>query len=62
MHDNAKTQPQVTIINGCSGALETTYVNPAPNFFRFNIDGAQMHMGLGDYIYNVKHYKPGFPI
>jgi branched-chain amino acid transport system substrate-binding protein len=57
VHDYAKTQPQVTIINGCSGALETTYVNPAPNFFRFNIDGAQMHMGLGDYIYNVKHYK-----
>ena len=57
MHDYAKTQPQVTFINGCSGALETTYVNPASNFFRFNIDGAQMHMGLGDYIYNVKHYK-----
>jgi ABC-type branched-subunit amino acid transport system substrate-binding protein len=37
--------------------LETTYVNPAPNFFRFNIDGAQMHKGLGQYIYNVKHYK-----
>ena len=46
-----------SFINGCSGALETTYVNPAPNFFRFNIDGAQMHKGLGQYIYNVKHYK-----
>jgi ABC-type branched-subunit amino acid transport system substrate-binding protein len=57
LHDYAKTQPQVTFINGCSGALETTYVNPAPNFFRFNIDGAQMHKGLGEYIYNVKHYK-----
>ena len=57
LRDYAKTQPQVTVINGCSGALETTYVTPAPNFFRFNIDGAQMHMGLGDYIYNVKHYK-----
>ncbi len=57
VHDYAKTQPQVTFINGCSGALETTYVNPAPNFFRFNIDGAQMHKGLGQYIYNVKHYK-----
>ena len=57
LHDYAKTQPQVTFINGCSGALETTYVNPAPNFFRFNIDGAQMQMGLGDYIYNVKHFK-----
>ena len=57
LRDYAKTQPQVTVINGCSGALETTYVTPAPNFFRFNIDGAQMHMGLGDYIYNVKHFK-----
>jgi branched-chain amino acid transport system substrate-binding protein len=57
LHDYAKTQPQVTFINGCSGALETTYVNPAPNFFRFNTDGAQMHKGLGQYIYNVKHYK-----
>jgi len=57
LRDYAKTQPQVTFINGCSGAQETTYVTPAPNFFRFNIDGAQMHVGLGDYIYNVKHYK-----
>jgi branched-chain amino acid transport system substrate-binding protein len=57
VHDYAKTQPQTTFINGCSGALETTYVAPAPNFFRFNIDGSQMHKGLGQYIYNVKHYK-----
>jgi branched-chain amino acid transport system substrate-binding protein len=57
LHDYAKTQPQTTFINGCSGALETTYIEPAPNFFRFNIDGSQMHKGLGQYIYNVKHYK-----
>src|ERR1700720_3697117 len=57
LRDYAKTQPQITIINGCSGALETTYVTPAPNYFRFNIDGAQMQKGLGEYIYNVKHYK-----
>jgi branched-chain amino acid transport system substrate-binding protein len=57
VHDYAKTQPQVTFINGCSAALETTYVNPSPNFFRFNLDGAQIHKGLGEYIYNVKHYK-----
>jgi len=57
LHDYAKTQPQTTFINGCSGALETTYINPAPNFFRFNIDGSQMHKGLGQYIYNVKHFK-----
>jgi branched-chain amino acid transport system substrate-binding protein len=55
--DYAKTQPQMTFINSASGAQETTYVSPAPNFFRFNIDGAQMSKGLGDYIYNVKKYK-----
>jgi ABC-type branched-subunit amino acid transport system substrate-binding protein len=57
IHDYAKTQPQVTFLNGCSAALETTYVDPAPNFFRFNLDGSQIHKGLGQYIYNVKHYK-----
>lgn len=57
LRDYAKTQPQVTIINGCSGALETTYITPAPNFFRFNIDGSQMHKGLGQYIYDVKKFK-----
>jgi branched-chain amino acid transport system substrate-binding protein len=34
LRDYAKTQPQITIINGSSGALETTYVTPAPNYFR----------------------------
>ena len=55
--DYAKTQPQVTFINGISGAQETTYVDPAPNFFRFNMDGAQWSAGLGEYIYNEKGYK-----
>jgi branched-chain amino acid transport system substrate-binding protein len=53
----AKTQPQVTFINGGSGALETTYVDPAPNFFRFNMDGAQWSKGLGEYILKEKGYK-----
>ena len=57
IRDYAKTQPQITIINAASGALETTYVTPAANFFRYNMDGAQWHAGLGDYVYNVKHYK-----
>ena len=57
IRDYAKTQPQITIINAASGALETTYVTPAPNFYRFNMDGAQWHAGLGDYIYNTKKYK-----
>jgi branched-chain amino acid transport system substrate-binding protein len=53
----AKTHPEVTFINGASGAQETTYVDPAPNFFRFNMDGAQWQAGLGKYIYNTKGYK-----
>jgi branched-chain amino acid transport system substrate-binding protein len=57
IRDYAKTQPQITVINAASGALETTYVTPAPNFYRFNMDGAQWHAGLGDYIYNTKKYK-----
>ena len=55
--DYAKTQPGVTFINGGSGAMETTYVDPAPNFFRFNMDGAQWQAGLGSYILNDKGYK-----
>ena len=57
LRDYAKTQPQVTIINGISGAQETTFVDPAPNFFRFNMDGAQWGAGLGEYVYNTKGWK-----
>jgi branched-chain amino acid transport system substrate-binding protein len=63
IRDYSKTQPQITVINAASGALETTYgdpsagVTPSPTFYRFNMDGAQWHAGLGDYIYNIKHYK-----
>ncbi len=57
IRDYAKTQPGVTFINGISGAQETTYVDPAPNFFRFNMDGAQWSAGLGDYIFNEKGYE-----
>ncbi len=45
--DYSKTQPQVTFINGASGAQATTLVNPSPNFFRFNTEGAQWMVGLG---------------
>jgi hypothetical protein len=45
-----KTQPQITIINGYSGPLETTYVTPAPSFFRFNIDGqGALTIAIGDH-------------
>ena len=48
IRDYSKTQPQVTFLNGSSGALETTYVTPSPNFYRFNMDGSQWLSGLGD--------------
>ncbi len=55
--DYAKTQPKVTFLNGSSAAQDTTLINPAENFFRFNTDGVQWMAGLGDYIYNKKGYK-----
>jgi branched-chain amino acid transport system substrate-binding protein len=57
LRDYAKTQPQTTIINGISGAQETTFVDPAPNFFRFNTDGAQWGAGLGEYVFKDKGWK-----
>jgi branched-chain amino acid transport system substrate-binding protein len=48
----AKTQPNKTFLNGISGAQEATMKVQAPNFFRFNPDGAQWSSGLGDYAYN----------
>jgi branched-chain amino acid transport system substrate-binding protein len=45
--DYAKTQPNITFINGSSGAQAATLVSPAPNFFRFNTEGAQWMVGLG---------------
>jgi branched-chain amino acid transport system substrate-binding protein len=55
--DYAKTQPNVTFVNGTSAAQDTTLRDPAPNFFRFSTDGAQWMAGLGDYAFNVKKYK-----
>lgn len=57
IRDYSKTQPQTTFINGASGAMETTYVSPSDNFFRFNTDGAQWSMGLGKYVFNEKGWK-----
>jgi branched-chain amino acid transport system substrate-binding protein len=55
--DYSKTQPSITFINGSSAAQATTLVNPSPNFFRFNTDGAQWMVGLGRYAYESKGYK-----
>ncbi|HTR12603.1 MAG TPA: ABC transporter substrate-binding protein [Roseiarcus sp.] len=54
--DYAKTQPNVTFINGTSAAQDTTLRDPAPNFFRFTTDGAQWMAGLGEYAYKDKGY------
>jgi branched-chain amino acid transport system substrate-binding protein len=48
----AKTQPGKTFLNGISGAQDTTLKVQAPNFFRFNPDGAQWSSGLGSYAYD----------
>jgi branched-chain amino acid transport system substrate-binding protein len=53
----AKTRPELTFINAASGAQETTYVDPAPNFYRYNMDGAQWQVGLGKYAYETKGYR-----
>ncbi|WP_193178533.1 ABC transporter substrate-binding protein [Oricola nitratireducens] len=55
--DYAKTQPDVTFLNGSSAAQDTTLRDPASNFFRFSTDGAQWMAGLGDYAFNEKGYK-----
>ena len=57
LRDYSKTQPQVTFINGISGAQETTMVDPSETFYRFNMDGAQWTIGLGDYVYNDKGWE-----
>ncbi|MBD1548504.1 ABC transporter substrate-binding protein [Roseibium aggregatum] len=54
--DYAKTQPDVTFLNGSSAAQDTTLRNPAENFFRFSTDGAQWMAGLGNYAFNEKGY------
>lgn len=55
--DYAKTQPNVTFLNGTSAAQDTTLRNSADNFFRFSTDGAQWMAGLGEYVYNEKGYR-----
>lgn len=46
----AKEQPGTTFLNGGSAAIETTLVDPAENFYRFNTDGAQWTAPLGEYL------------
>ncbi|MDB5525498.1 MAG: transporter substrate-binding protein [Rhizobium sp.] len=57
LRDFAKQNPNVTIINGLSGAQEATMVDPSANFFRYNMDGAQWGAGLGKYVFEQKGWK-----
>jgi branched-chain amino acid transport system substrate-binding protein len=45
----AKAHQQWTFVDGAAGAQDTTLKVQAPNFFRFNGDGAMWNAGLGDY-------------
>ncbi len=52
----SKSQPNITFINGSSGAQATTLVDPSSNFYRFNTEGAQWMVGLGEHAL-AKGYK-----
>src|SRR5438876_4535162 len=41
----SRSHPELTFINAASGAQETTFPDPSPNFFRWNMDGAQWQVG-----------------
>jgi branched-chain amino acid transport system substrate-binding protein len=53
----AKQHPDKTFVDGAAGAQDTTLKVQAPNFFRFNGDGAQWNAGLGDIAYNKLGWK-----
>src|SRR5437764_4755179 len=53
----AKQHPTKTFVDGAAGAQDTTLKVRAPNFFRFNGDGAMWNAGLGDLAYNKLHWK-----
>ncbi len=57
LRDFAKQNPNVTVVNGLSGAQEATLEDPAENFFRYNMDGAQWGAGLGKYVFDTKGWK-----
>ncbi|HYF53639.1 MAG TPA: ABC transporter substrate-binding protein [Salinarimonas sp.] len=50
LRDYSRTLTGKTIVNGSSGASDTTLRNPSPNFFRFSTDGAQWMAGLGNHV------------
>lgn len=57
IRDFAKTHPECTFLNGCSGTQDITLRNPASNFFNFFINGVQMMAGAGTYAYETLGYR-----
>jgi branched-chain amino acid transport system substrate-binding protein len=53
----AKDHPDKTFVDGSAGAQDTTLKVQAPNFYRFNGDGAQWNAGLGDLAYSKLGWK-----
>ena len=53
----AKQHPTKTFVDGAAGAQDTTLKVRAPNFFRFNGDGAMWNAGLGDLAYHKLGWK-----
>jgi branched-chain amino acid transport system substrate-binding protein len=53
----AKQHPTKTFVDGSAGAQDTTLKVQAPNFYRFNGDGAQWNAGLGDLAHNKLGWK-----
>jgi branched-chain amino acid transport system substrate-binding protein len=53
----AKAHTKKTFVNGTAGALDTTMIVRAPNFFRWNGDGAQWNAGTGWVAYNVLGWR-----
>src|SRR3954452_19971693 len=53
----AKQHPTKTFVDGAAGAQDTTLKVDAPNFFRFNGDGAMWNAGLGDLAARKLHWR-----
>jgi branched-chain amino acid transport system substrate-binding protein len=53
----AKDHPDKTFVDGSAGAQDTTLKVQAPNFYRFNGEGAMWNAGLGDIAYNKLGWK-----
>jgi branched-chain amino acid transport system substrate-binding protein len=53
----AKAHPTKTFVNGTAGAQDTTLKVQAPNFFRFNGDGAMWNAGIGKIAYETLKWR-----